>query len=120
MPKITFSKEDVMQRNQLQPKWYKVVLREVTEELSSKGDSTNWVCKFVVTDGDQSGTPVRHWFNEKAMGRVLDFVQCFLNTQVSTDKEYEISEIIDRPVLAYIHFDAERKFNVIDDFKKVS
>jgi hypothetical protein len=121
MPKIRFTKEDILQKTQLPPNWYKVVCKEVNQETAKDGQSTNWVCKFQVLEpASAAGVPVKHWFNEKAMGRIVDYITCFTSQGVDTEKEYELNDTIDRPVLAYIHYDAERKFNSIDDFKKVA
>lgn len=121
MPTIRFTREDINQRKQLSANWYKVVLKEVNEETAKDGQSINWVCKFVVTeakDPDLVGTPIRHWFNEKAMGRVLDYVKCFLGGDIEEGVGYELTDTIDRPILAYIKYDPERKFNTIEDFRK--
>jgi len=120
MPKIKFTKEDVLQRNQLDASWYKVAAKEVVEETAKDGVSTNWVTKFVILEGPQAGVPIRHWFNEKAMGRVVDYVKCFTAGKVDLEKEYELEDTVDRPVLAYCHYDQKMKFNVIDDFRPVS
>ena len=121
MPRVSFTQEDLKQRKQLSPSWYRVVLKVVNEETAKDGMSTNWVCKFVITEANDPsavGTPVRHWFNEKAMGRVIDFVRCFINGEVEEGQGYELSDCIDRPVLAFIKYDPERKFNTIEDFRK--
>lgn len=122
MPEVRFTREDLNQRKQLSPNWYKVILMEVKEETAKDGQSTNWVCKFIVTESnnpDAIGTPVRHWFNEKAMGRVIDFITCFISGDIEEGRAYDLSDAIDRPVLAFIKYDPERKFNTIEDFRRV-
>jgi hypothetical protein len=121
MPTIRFSREDINSRKQLPPNWYKMELREVTEETAKDGQSTNWVCKFIVTeakDPDAVGTVIRHWFNEKAMGRVIDFLRCFLGGDVEEGASYELNDVIGQPVLGFVKYDPERKWNSIEDFRK--
>lgn len=120
MPKVSFTKEDVLQRNQLDVGWYKVVAKEVNQETAKDGVSTNWVTKFIVVGGPSDGVPMRHWFNEKAMGRVVDYVKCFITeTDIEMGKEYELDDTIDRPVMAYCYYDQKMKFNVIEDFRPI-
>lgn len=115
MPKITFSKEALLERKQLSADWYHVQLKSVKEETAKDKESINYVSQFVIQSGTQQGVPVRHWFSEKAMGRIVGFFQCFTNPEAG--KEYQFEDLLNRDVLAYIQFDPQMGFNKIEDFR---
>lgn len=119
MPKVTFSREDVLQRTQLDAGWYPIAAKEINETIAKDKVSTNYVTDFIVLEGPMAGVPVRHWFTEKAVGRIVDYVKCFLppGAELETGKQYELEETLDRPVMGYISYDATMKFNKIEDFR---
>jgi len=120
MPTVTFSEQDLLERNQLPAGWYKMKVESVDEGLGKK-DPTSivWEIKFIITDEKQTNTPIRHWLSEKARGRVVDFVRCFTGGEVEKEKKYELSETIGREILGYTLYDPNQGFNVIKDFKPI-
>ena len=121
MPKIRFSEEDLLERNQLSAGWRKLKVKSVSEGVGKKDPtSTVWECVFVVSDGSKdNGTPIRHWFSEKAMGRVVDFIKAFTGGKAEKDKEYELDDTVGREVMGYCKYDVDQKWNTIEDFKPV-
>jgi len=73
----------------------------------------------VVDEGDDLGVPVNHWFTEKQMGRLAEFIKCFTGGQVNTEKAYKLEETVGRHVLGYVEYDIKSGFNTIKDFKPV-
>jgi len=121
MPKIKFSQENLLERNQLAPGWRKLKVKSI-EEGPGKSDPTSivWTCVFVVNDGSKdNGTPIRHWFSEKAMGRLVDFIRAVAG-KVDAEKEYELNDAVNREVMGYCKYDIEQKFNTIEDWRPLS
>lgn len=126
MPGVKFTKEDVMSSKRIPPAWYKLLVKEFTEAKSKDGLSTNFVGQFAIDEGPLTSTPIRLYFNEQMMGRVMDFVRCFTKTQSDEElsKATEGHDVIDvlqqtvgRHVDGFARYDPERKWNTIDDFR---
>ena len=79
MPEIRFTQEDILERTQLSPGWRTLVCKSVTEgQGKTDPTSTVYTCMFSVDNGSETGVPIRHWFSEKAMGRIVDYIRCFV------------------------------------------
>jgi len=127
MPKVKFSKSDLLATNQLDATWYKLQVRGISEWKPGKTDPTsnNIEADFVVVDGPKAGTPLKHWFSEKAIGTSFDMLAEFTATftdsgKAEQDKEYDLNSVIGKEVAAYIVFDPERKQNTIKNFRNVN
>lgn len=120
MPEIQFTKENLLERKQLKAGWRKLKVKSV-EEAPGKNDpdSITWPTIFVVEEGDDTGVPVNHWFTEKQMGRLAEFVKCFTGGEVSEGKTYKLEDTIGRLVMGYVEYDIKTGFNSIKDFRKV-
>lgn len=118
MPKISFTKSDLLERKNLKAAWYKAKVVAIKEELAKDKESTNYVTQFVVSEGENVGVPIRHWFSEKAMGRIVDFVKCF--GDVKEGQDIELQEFVNREVMVFAAFDPEFKWNKIDDFRPIA
>ncbi len=127
MPAVKFSKEFLTSRSRLAPNWYKLRVGTWTEETSKAGDSMNWVGSFTVDDGPDKGTVIKHWFNEKANGRVTDYLLVFTNgdmkklEEIATGKDVVdlLNQTAGREISGFAKYDMERKWNTIEDFKPV-
>lgn len=121
MPKVTFTQEDLLERKQLEAGWRKLKVKSI-EEGPGRNDPTSivWSCVFTVADGADAGVPIRHWFSEKAMGRVVDYVKCFIEGgKVEAGKAYDLKTTESREVQGYCQFDMTQGFNTIKDFRPV-
>lgn len=119
MPKIRFTKEDLLKRNQLSAGWRELKVKSI-EEGPGKRDptATVYATVFIVEGGPDDGTPVNHWFSEKAPERIADFVKCFVvSGKVEQDKDYELDDTVGRNIQGYCQYDMQQGFNVIKDFK---
>jgi hypothetical protein len=118
MPKVTFTKENLLERTQLTAGWRKLKVKSV-DEGPGKSDptSTVWETVFIVDDGKDLGVPIRHWFSEKQMGRVAEFLRCFTGGQIEEGKVYEMNDAVGRAVDGYCRYHPDQKWNVIDDFR---
>ena len=121
MPKVKFTKEDLLGRVQLNANWYKLKIGRILDWRPGKKDPEALVLEmhFVIDDGPNTGTVVKHWFSEKQMDRLADFMKIFAS-ELNTEKEYELDQLIGRQVLGYVKYDAGTKFNSIEDFKKAA
>jgi hypothetical protein len=120
MPEIQFTKENLLERRQLKAGWRKLKVKSVSEGPGkSDPDSTVFPVTFIVEEGEDLGTPVNHWFTEKQMGRLAEFVQCFVGGQVDITKKYRLEDTIGRVVSGYVEYDIKTGFNTIKDFKPV-
>jgi hypothetical protein len=118
MPEVKFTKENLLERTQLSPGWRLLKVKEM-EEGPGKSDptSTVWSYIFIVHAGPEVGVPIRHWFSEKAMGRLVDFVKCFTGGKVEEGKSYDLNSTVNRLVEGYVQYDLQQGFNVIKDFR---
>jgi hypothetical protein len=119
MPEVKFTKEDLLERSQLAPGWRTFKIKSV-EERPGKSDptATVWEIALVVTVGPETGVPVRHWFSEKAMGRMVDFIKCFLQGgKIEEGKSYNLDQTVNRLVDGYAQYDIQSGFNTIKDWR---
>ena len=120
MPKVTFTKENLLERKPLTAKWRKLKVKSVTEKAGvSDPDSITYPTVFIVEEGDDAGVPINHWFTEKQMGRLSEYLACFIPSGVAESKEYELNDTVGRSVLGYCEYDSKTGFNVVKDFKPV-
>ena len=121
MPEIRFTEEDLLERTQLTPGW-RVLLVKSTDEGPGKNDpsSITYPCVFVVDEGKEKGVPIRHWFSEKAMGRIVDYIKCFIpNGKLEAGKTYELSQTVGLKVEGYCMYDLDQGWNTIKDWRPV-
>lgn len=120
MPKITFTKENLLERKQLKAGWRKLKVKSVDEKPGiNDPDSITWPTVFVVDEGEDAGVPINHWFTEKQMGRLAEYLKCFTGGQMTEGKEYDLEQTVGRFVLGYAEYDIKSGFNSIKDFKPV-
>ena len=118
MPEIQFTKENLLERKQLKAGWRKLKVKSV-DEAKGKNDpeSIVWPIVFIVDEGEDAGVPVNHWFSEKAMGRLVDFIRCFTGGNVDAGKTYKLEDTVGRHVRGYCEYDVKQGWNVIRDFQ---
>ena len=119
MPEVKFTQEDLLERTQLSPGWRVLICKSI-EEGPGKTDPTSivYTCVFVVDDGKEVGVPIRHWFSEKAMGRIVDYVKCFLaGGKAEAGKVYELDQTVGKRVEGYCQYDMNQGYNVIKDWR---
>ena len=82
--RLQINPEDILRSVVLEPGWYKTKIKDVAEEPSKKGDSTNYVVDFVVVSGPTQkegrtpvGVPIRRYYSEKAPGFVIPLFKAF-------------------------------------------
>lgn len=120
MPEVQFTKENLLERKQLKAGWRKLKVKSVDERPGvNDPDSITWPTIFVVDEGDDTGVPVNHWFTEKQMGRLAEFVKCF-SGDVDTTKKYKLEQLVGRTVMGYVEYDIKTGFNTIKDFRPIS
>lgn len=118
MPKVRFSQEDLLQNKQLDAGFYKLKVKAITEgKGTTDPTSTTYTTDFVIEEGPNKGVPIRHWFSEKRMGNLVEFVRCF--GKVGSEEDVELSDTVGRNVIAYIQYE-EGAFagNKIKGFKR--
>jgi hypothetical protein len=119
MPEVSFTQENLLERKQLSAGWRKLKVKSVTEKPgTSDPESITWPTVFVVDEGSDLGVPVNHWFTEKQMGRLAEFIKCFIpNGAVEPGKKYTLDSTVGRHVMGYVEYDIKTGFNSIKDFK---
>lgn len=123
MPGVTFTKENMLERERLEPGWYLLDVLSFEEKMSKGGDSTNWIGSFKVAEGPKAGTPIRLYFNEKAMGRITDYMLAHgakEHDMVGKQVADILAKTVGRKIKGYCRFDSEFKWNTIDDFQPVA
>jgi hypothetical protein len=123
MPSISFTKENMLERERLEPSWYELEVLGFEEKLSKGGDSTNFVGSFKVASGAKVGTPIRLYFNEKAIGRIVDYMQAHgAKEQDMVGKPIidVLTRTVGRKISGFCKFDPEFKWNTIEDFKPIA
>ena len=118
MPEITFTQENLNEGNKLDPTKYKLRMKGVEEKPSSKDENNPvWHTDFIVVDGKFKDTPIKHYFNGKIMKDVVAFVACFTpGGKLEAGKNYELSALVGKEVMAFCTYDPERKQNVVQRF----
>src|SRR6266403_2228550 len=118
MPEVSFTKENLLERKQLKAGWRKLKVKSVDEKPGvNDPDSITWPTVFIVDEGDDTGVPVNHWFTEKQMGRLSEFIRCFTGGTVDPNKKYKLEDTVGRYVMGYVEYDIKTGFNSIKDFK---
>lgn len=127
MPTITIGREDVLRGKTLEPGWYPVTVKATSEEVSKGGDSTNYLVDLVVDAPEAiAGTPLRVYFNEKAIGRAIPFVNaCGASIDENTVKSdnpvsIDLEKTVGKKIMAYVNNDTYegRTVNRVEDFKR--
>jgi hypothetical protein len=119
MPEIKFSQEDLLERTALNAGWRVLVCKSI-EEGPGKNDPTSIVypCVFVVDEGKEIGVPIRHWFSEKAPGRIVDYIKCFVpGGKLEAGKVYELNQTVGLRVEGYCLYDQKQGYNTIQDWR---
>lgn len=118
MPIVRFTKENLLERKQLQPGWRVLEVKSI-EEGPGKNDPSSivYACKLTISDGPEAGVPINHWFSEKAQGRIVDFVKCFVPGEVEEGKDYELAQTVGKKVGGYCKYNMSQGFNVIEDWR---
>jgi hypothetical protein len=119
MPKVKFTEAD-LKDSKLEPGWRLLDVKSVSDWKPGKKDPTSLTieCLFVVSEGKDAGTPIKHWFTEKQMNYLGRYIKCFVATPVA-GKEYEASETVGKKVQGYCENDISTGFNVVKDFRPV-
>lgn len=119
MPEIKFTQEDLLERTQLSPGWRTLVVKGI-DEGPGKNDPSSivYASTFVIEGGPENGVPIRHWFSEKAMGRIVDYLKCFVpNGRLEPGKVYELNQTIGLKVEGYCQYDIAQGWNTIKDWR---
>lgn len=118
MPNVRFTRENLLERKQLKAGWRVLKVKSIEEKPGKNDpDSITWPTAFIVDSGEDMGVPINHWFTEKQMGRLSEFVKCFAGGDVKTDLDYDLNQVVGQLVQGYVEYDLQSGFNTIKDFK---
>jgi hypothetical protein len=118
VPEIQFTHENLLERKQLKAGWRKLKVKSVSEGPGKNDpESIVWPVVFIIDEGEDLGVPVNHWFTEKQMGRLAEFIRCFTGGDVDVNKKYKLEDVIGRLIQGYVEYDIKTGFNSIKDFK---
>lgn len=106
MPKWEFTPEDILSGKLVDPDWYIIKIKSVSEAPSAKGDSTNNLMKANIVssmNGDTkfAGVPLTWNFNTKAPGFVMGFLEA-MGAEIASGKRYELEDTVGMQVGAFV------------------
>lgn len=107
MPTVSFTARQLLQGKIVTPAWYRMVIDNIGEEISSKGDSTNYpvdaTIRFNAADGSTEFTdvPIRWNFNSKAMGFAIGFLQAF-GVEVEAGVRFDMATSIGKELDVFV------------------
>jgi len=117
---VRFSQEDLLGGKELKPGLRKLKVKSVSEAPGSKDpESTTYPIKLVVEEGPDAGVPINHWFSEKQMFRLVEFLKCFTGGVADVNKEYTLDDVVGKSVMAQCGYDIKTGFNSISAFSPV-
>jgi hypothetical protein len=123
MPGITFSQSDILSGEPLDATWYKLTVKEASEETAKDGVSDNWVMDFIVSSGPKQGVSVRTWLNSKGPGMALRVSLIKALNQgkpLEAGRDYMpngVSGLVGKTVEGYCQYDQAFKSNKVVDFR---
>ena len=75
---LTLTRETILRGKIVDPGWYRCVVKDVNEDLTKSGDSTNYLVDLTIISPKKfEGVPLRRLYNEKAMGFAIDYFKAF-------------------------------------------
>lgn len=105
---MEFSESDIQRAKPIDPSYYEVEITGVSEKLSAKGDSTNYILEGkIVADaisGDTkfAGMPTPFWlFNTKAKGFAMSFFKA-LGVEIAAGTRVDWNAVIGKNVIVFI------------------
>jgi hypothetical protein len=119
MPDVTFTQEDIVSSVAMEAGWQPIALKDVSEGPGTKDpSSTTWRCEFVVMDGPYKGATILHYFSNKMMKNVINYIACFVAKPVA-GQSYPLEGTKDKLVQGYCQHDISFNNNKIVSFKPV-
>ena len=129
MPSITITKEDLLRGKILEAGWYHAEVKEIVEEVSKSGNSTNQVVDFIIIAGPATGVPLRTWLNDSPTSKGLAFVPYLLafgvdlnDKTIGSGKTFDTDATKGKKLDIYVQPSSYegRAVNQIKDFRKYS
>lgn len=124
MPGLSFviTREDMLRSKVIEPGWYPVLIKNVTQEPAKTDGSTNTWVDMVITDGPQKDVPLRKNFSEKAPGFAVPFLRA-LGTEVGENgATVDMDRAKGKKIMVYVlnkMFNNQQQ-NSVEDFKSLS
>lgn len=120
---LTFnvSREDILRNKTIDPGWYKVVIKKVSQEPASTDGSTNTWIDMVITDGPFKDVPLRRNFNEKGAGFAVPFIKALGGTINENGGSFDMERAQGKTLQVYVKNGMynNRPQNQVEDFKPV-
>jgi hypothetical protein len=120
MPEIRFTQEDLNERKPLTPGWRTLEVMQVSEGPGKKDpSSTTYPMVLIVRSPEaDAGTRLRVYFNEKIIGRIIDYLKCFVpGGNLDPSKTYRLEDTVGYHVDGYCLYNIETGFNEIKDWR---
>lgn len=119
---FTITREDMLRSKVLEPGWYKMFIKNVTQEPAGTDGSTNTILDHVVVqDGPFKDVPVRRWFSEKAPGFAVPLLIACGAKVGESGGTFNMESCKGKTVMAYVENDMYqgRPTNKITDYRPV-
>jgi hypothetical protein len=111
--KVRFTRESLLMNRLLDPGWYPMKVKKVTEKPSKKDGSINWISHLEnLRPGDDQGVVVQRYFNEKpeAIGFAKPYFEAF-GIDPEADVEYDIYQTEGERLEVYVDRGKDDKDN---------
>lgn len=124
MPGLSFviTREDMLRSKVIEPGWYKVVIKNVTQEPAKTDGSTNTWVDMVITDGPSKDVPLRKNFSEKAPGFAVPFLAALGTSVGEQGMTVDMSLAKGKSLLVYVLNKSynNQMQNSVEDFKSLT
>lgn len=116
---FTVTREDMLRGKTLDPGWYKLFIKNVTQEPAGTDGSTNTIIDFVVTEGGFKDVPLRRWFSEKAPGFIVPFLVACGAPVGEQGGTFDMDRCKGKTILGYVinEMYQNRPTNKVEDFR---
>ena len=119
---FVITREDVLRTKTIEPGWYKVIVKNVTQEPAKTDGSTNTWIDMTIAEGPNKDVPLRRNFNEKAPGFALPFIVALGGTISDQGATFDMERAKGKSLMVYVSNGMynNKLQNNVDDFKAAS
>lgn len=111
MPVISFTPDDLLRGTLVEPAWYRIKIKDVTEKPSRDGGSTNYVVEGTIINEADTGdkkfenVPITWNFNSKAIGLAAGFIASITGGAPEANQRYELNSAVGKELEVFVEND---------------
>jgi hypothetical protein len=117
---FTITREDMLRGKTVEPGWYKLYVKNVSQEPATTDGSTNTIIDFtVVEEGAFKDVPLRRYFSEKAPGFIVPFLVACGAKMGADGGTFNMENCRGKTIMGYIINEMynNRPTNKVEDFR---